>query len=121
MPIGSYPRITLQNTSDVNNNKSGTGLAIFNQESDRYEIADSNLFPLNNGGIGNQNTLQTVANNLVANSDDSTAGDNLADIRTTLSLIYSGLANGSFAIQIQASNSTDRAHLTANRLDVRVG
>jgi hypothetical protein len=65
MPIASYPRVTLNTTGTTNNPQSGTGLAILNQTNGQYLIADSNLFPINNGGIASQNTLVQVLNYLI--------------------------------------------------------
>jgi hypothetical protein len=132
MPIGSYPRITLNETGNTRNPQSGTGLAIYNQENGQYEIADSNLFPINNGGFASNNNLNRIYNNtantvdntdviatrLLANSDDSTAGDNLADIRTLLNIIQSNLANGTYSIQIKGSNGNLADVSAAHRLNV---
>jgi hypothetical protein len=61
MPITSYPRITLNTTGQTNNPSSGSGLAIFNQSTGQYVIADSSLFPINNGGLASETTLLTRA------------------------------------------------------------
>jgi hypothetical protein len=61
MPIASYPRITLNTTGQTNNPRSGTGLAIFNQSTGQYVIADSSFFPINNGGLASETTLLTRA------------------------------------------------------------
>jgi len=61
MPIASYPRITLNTTGQTNNPRSGNGLAIFNQSTGQYVIADSNFFPINNGGLASETTLLTRA------------------------------------------------------------
>jgi hypothetical protein len=73
MPISSYPRITLAATKDNKNPQSGTGLAILNQVNGQYVIADSNFFPINNGGLASEgtaalietNTAQIYANQLI--------------------------------------------------------
>jgi hypothetical protein len=62
MPISSYPRITLTNTRNNNNPQSGQGLAILNQSTGQYVIADSNLYPINNGGLASENTLSLLYN-----------------------------------------------------------
>jgi len=132
MPIGSYPRITLNNTANNNNPPNGTGLAIYNETDGQYVIADGNLFPINNGGLASENMLTNVRNylsdvadnteftaqRLVSNSDDSTAGDNLADIRTLLNIIQSNLANGTYSVQIKGSNGNLVNVSAANRLNV---
>ena len=64
MPIASYPRITLNTTGQTNNPRSGTGLAIFNQSTGQYVIADSSLYPINSGGLASENTLASVNTNL---------------------------------------------------------
>lgn len=66
MPIASYPRITLNTTGQTNNPRSGTGLAIFNQSTGQYVIADSSFFPINNGGLASENTL--IALNSILNT-----------------------------------------------------
>jgi hypothetical protein len=66
MPIASYPRITLNTTGQTNNPRSGTGLAIFNQSTGQYVIADSNLYPINSGGLASENTLYAVNTNLTS-------------------------------------------------------
>ncbi len=66
MPIASYPRVTLNTTGTTNNPQSGTGLAVLNQTNGQYVIADSNLFPINNGGLASQNTLVQVLNYLIS-------------------------------------------------------
>jgi hypothetical protein len=66
MPIASYPRITLNTTGQTNNPRSGTGLAIFNQSTGQYIIADSNLYPINNGGLASENTLNNVNTSLTS-------------------------------------------------------
>lgn len=63
MPISSYPRITLTNTRNNNNPQSGTGLAILNQSTGQYVIADSNFFPINNGGLSSEGTLLLIEAN----------------------------------------------------------
>jgi hypothetical protein len=60
MPIASYPRITLNTTGQTNNPRSGNGLAIFNQSTGQYVIADSSLYPINSGGLASENTLENV-------------------------------------------------------------
>jgi len=72
-----------------------------------------------------RNYLSDVADNteftaqrLVSNSDDSTAGDNLADIRTLLNIIQSNLANGTYSVQIKGSNGNLVNVSAANRLNV---
>jgi hypothetical protein len=62
MPISSYPRITLTNTRNNNNPQSGQGLAILNQSTGQYVIADSNLYPINGGGLASENTLTALYN-----------------------------------------------------------
>jgi hypothetical protein len=64
MPIASYPRITLNTTGQTNNPRSGTGLAIYNQSSGQYVIADSSLYPINSGGLASENTLSAINTNL---------------------------------------------------------
>jgi hypothetical protein len=64
MPIASYPRITLNTTGQTNNPRSGTGLAIFNQSTGQYVIADSSLYPINSGGLASENTLVNVGTNI---------------------------------------------------------
>jgi hypothetical protein len=64
MPIASYPRITLNTTGQTNNPRSGIGLAIYNQASGQYVIADSSLYPINSGGLASENTLDNVNTNL---------------------------------------------------------
>jgi hypothetical protein len=61
MPIASYPRITLNTTGQTNNPRSGSGLAIYNQSTGQYVIADSSFFPINNGGLASETTLLTRA------------------------------------------------------------
>jgi hypothetical protein len=61
MPIASYPRITLNTTGQTNNPRSGTGLAIYNQSTGQYVIADSSFFPINSGGLASETTLLTRA------------------------------------------------------------
>ena len=63
MPISSYPRITLTNTRNNNNPQSGQGLAILNQSTGQYVIADSNFFPINNGGLASETTLLLIEAN----------------------------------------------------------
>jgi len=63
MPISSYPRITLTNTRNNNNPQSGTGLAILNQSTGQYVIADSNFFPINSGGLSSEGTLLLIEAN----------------------------------------------------------
>ena len=66
MPIASYPRVTLNTTGQTNNPRSGTGLAIFNQSTGQYVIADSSLYPINSGGLASENTLVNVNTNLIS-------------------------------------------------------
>jgi hypothetical protein len=80
MPITSYPRITLNTTGTTNNAQSGTGLAILNQTNGQYVIADSNLFPINNGGIASQNTLVAIQNSVANLALESTLGSVLSGI-----------------------------------------
>jgi len=64
MPIASYPRITLNTTGQTNNPRSGNGLAIYNQSTGQYVIADSSFFPINNGGLASENTLVSANTSL---------------------------------------------------------
>jgi hypothetical protein len=80
MPIASYPRVTLNTTGTTNNPQSGTGLAILNQTNGQYVIADSNLFPINTGGIANQNTLVNIQNSVAALALESTLSSVLSGI-----------------------------------------
>jgi len=66
MPIASYPRVTLNTTGQTNNPRSGTGLAIFNQSTGQYVIADSSLYPINSGGLASENTVYAVNTNLTS-------------------------------------------------------
>lgn len=80
MPISSYPRITLTNTRNNNNPQSGQGLAILNQSTGQYVIADSNLYPINNGGIASQTTLVAIQNSVANLALESTLGSVLSGI-----------------------------------------
>jgi hypothetical protein len=97
MPIASYPRITLNTTSQNNNARSGTGLAIFNQTTGQYVIADSNLYPINNGGLASENTLVQVINYLIANNTYNQAIDFSDNI--TLPLVSTQL-NSQSCVQV---------------------
>jgi hypothetical protein len=80
MPIASYPRVTLNTTGTTNNPQSGTGLAVLNQTNGQYVIADSNLFPINNGGIASQTTLVAIQNSVANLALESTLGSVLSGI-----------------------------------------
>jgi hypothetical protein len=132
MPIGSYPRITLSESSVANNPASGIGLAILDTSNNEYKVADSTLFPINEGGLASENTANTTANrllkivggngysvaDLLVDSNDNTTANLLLDIRDTLSTIQSNLANGNYAVQIKGSNG-NLAHVSSsNRINV---
>jgi hypothetical protein len=145
MPISSYPRITLIGTQLQNNPQSGTGLSIYDNSSNTYKVADSDLFPINFGGLAANDSLYSDLGpklpNLLVDVDDTTianrtrqveenlrsinynnesAGDLLAQILIALSGIESMLANGTGAIQIKGSNG-NLAHVSStNKLDVRL-
>jgi len=139
MPIGSYPRITLNETTTTNNPASGTGLAIYNYNTDTYAIADSDLFPINGGGLASNNSVYdvysalksnenvSVANLLTSslgpkisdllydNNTDTSAGDILGNILTILNIIQSNFANGTYAIQIKSGSSSNIADVGSDR------
>jgi hypothetical protein len=145
MPIGSYPRITLIGTQLQNNPQSGTGLSIYDNSSNTYKVADSDLFPINLGGLAANDTLYSSTGyklpDLLVDTDDiaianrtkeieanlrsmnygnESAGDLLAQILIAISNIESMLASGTGAIQIKGSNG-NLAHVSAsNKLDVRL-
>ena len=56
MPISSYPRITLKNTTATNNPQSGQGLAIFNNNTGQYDIVDNTYV----NTFAQENTLQLI-------------------------------------------------------------
>lgn len=146
MPISSYPRFTLSQSSATNNPASGIGLSILNTLNNEYKIADSNLFPINNGGIAANETLQatdfsgqTVGNSnqvivnntqkqigptiysisdLLVDVNDNTAANLLFDIKDTLSIIQANLANGTYAVQIKGSNGNLANVSASNRINV---
>jgi hypothetical protein len=133
MPIGSYPRITLQSTSDINNNMSGTGLAIFNQDSAQYAIADSNLFPINNGGLASQDTLQSVSNSLISGlgpsvanllydtNTDVSAGNILGRINENLlATNYNGESAGNTLMAIFVTLSAIQSNLTNGTYSIQI-
>jgi hypothetical protein len=121
MPISSYPRFVLEQTDFANNPQNGIGIAILNQDNGIYKIADSNLFPLNTGGIASNNSIYELIQNLTAiDYTNESAGNILFQILIELQTLNSNLANGTNAIKIQGANG-GQAHITSNRLDVRVG
>jgi hypothetical protein len=98
MPISSYPRITLTNTRNNNNPQSGQGLAILNQSTGQYVIADSAFFPINNGGLASENTLQsvnTVSTNIETLITSANTYTQTADISAKFSLPETATAIGS--------------------------
>lgn len=115
MPIGSYPRITLNTTGQTNNPLSGTGLAIYNQEGGQYVIADSDLFPINNGGLASKDDLAEVNGNLTANQyDGSTVGDNSY---LTQSALYSNLGPSVANLLVSDTSDATAANLLQSILD----
>lgn len=145
MAISSYPRITLIGTRLENNPQSGTGLSIYDNTTNQYTVASSDLFPINQGGLAANDTLYSgtgyklpdllvdsndisqanitreVENNLRSmNYGNESAGDLLAQILIELQTLNSSLANGTNAIQIKGSNG-NLAHVSStNKLDVRL-
>lgn len=121
MPISSYPRITLEDTSPDNNALSGTGLTILDNLTNTYRVANSDLFPINLGGLASQGTLNDVDEKLKAsNFTNESAGDLLYQILTELQTLNSTINNGTGAIQIKGSNG-NLAHVSStNKLDVRL-
>jgi hypothetical protein len=145
MPIGSYPRITLIGTQLQNNPQSGTGLSIYDNSSNTYKVADSSLFPINQGGLASNDQLTSTTGyklpDLLVDVDDiaianrtkeieanlrsinygnESAGDLLAQILVEIINLGDILINGNGAIQIKGSNG-NLAHVSSsNKLDVRL-
>ena len=63
MPISSYPRITLNNTQKTNNAENGTGIVIYNTNTNAYKVLDSNDIPINAGGLASENGLIGIFDN----------------------------------------------------------
>lgn len=145
MPISSYPRITLEGTAPENNPLSGTGLSLLDNLTNEYRVANSDLFPINDGGLAANNTLisslgpklpdllvdiddviianrtKQVEENLRSiNYGNESAGDLLAQILTEIINLGNILINGNGAIQIKGSNGNLADVSTANKLEVKV-
>ena len=144
MPISSYPRITLTNTSQNNNPPSGTGITVFDFITNSYQVLDSDTIPIGTGGFANNDTLssvytalisnefvsvanllenalgQSIANSLLSQDNDSTVGNNIRAILIQLETIVGLLQNGTGAIQIKGSNGNLADVSGANRLNVAV-
>jgi hypothetical protein len=133
MPIGSYPRITLNNTEQYNNPQSGTGLALLNPNSNQYVIADTNTFQVNNGGLASEETLigvngnvsivgdrlvsdlgPTIANLLYDTNTDISAANTLGIIEENLrSINYGNESAGDLLAQILAAISNIESMLAS--------
>jgi hypothetical protein len=147
MPIGSYPRITLNETGNTNNAPSGTGLAIYDVEIGQYKIADSNLFPIKpeNEGLANQITLKeardalysdnftsvanlltsslgpSIADLLYNNSNDTSAGDMLGEINQNLiATNYNGESAGNTLMAIFVTLSAIQSNLANGSYSIQI-
>jgi hypothetical protein len=120
MPISSYPRITLEGTAPENNPLSGTGLSLLDNLTNEYRVANSDLFPINSGGLASENTAGQIVERLTAvDFTNESAGNILYQILTELQTLNSSLANGTGAIQIIGGGNIANVSST-NKLDVRL-
>jgi hypothetical protein len=144
MPISSYPRITLEGTAPENNPLSGTGLSLLDNLTNEYRVANSDLFPINDGGLAANNTLisslgpklpdllvdiddvsianrtKQVEENLRSiNFGNQSAGDLLEQILNSISNIEGLLTNGTGAIQIKGGGNIANVD-SANKLLVKL-
>ena len=144
MPISSYPRITLEGTAPENNPLSGTGLSLLDNLTNEYRVANSDLFPINDGGLAANNTLisslgpklpdllvdiddvsianrtKQVEENLRSiNFGNQSAGDLLEQILSSISNIEGLLTNGTGAIQIKGGGNIANVD-SANKLLVKL-
>lgn len=85
MSIGSYPRVTVQGTSNAQNPQNGYGLMIFNSITGQYEAATAATFAGGGGGGGdataaNQTTQIGIENTIAARLFESTSGFTAAEL-----------------------------------------
>jgi hypothetical protein len=88
MPISSYPRITLEDTAPENNPLSGTGLCLLDNLTNTYRVANSDLFPINEGGLAANNTLISSLGpklpDLLVDVDDTTIANRTKNVEENL-------------------------------------
>jgi len=120
MALGSYPRVTVQGTSNTNNPQNGYGLMIFNSTSGQYEAATASTFGGGGGGdatAANQATQITEAQQTNTLLTLMSNGANLNDLLMVLNTIVNELV----ALNSSVVDGTQRVVLqdtTGNTVDV---
>ena len=88
MAIGSYPRVTVQGTSNAQNPQNGYGLMIFNSTTGKYEAATAATFGGGGGGgdatAANQTTQIGLENTIAVRLLDGTSGFTAAELLSSI-------------------------------------
>jgi hypothetical protein len=119
MPISSYPRVTVQGTSNAQNAQNGSSLMIFNPSTNKYEAVTAATLGGGDATAANQ-TLQigeaqganTYLSNIELNTLDasnslkdsgSSAAQILSNILSVMNTLVTTLTNGDVRVVIQSS------------------
>jgi hypothetical protein len=120
MPISSYPRVTVQGTSNAQNAQNGSSLMIFNPSTNKYEAVTAATLGGGDATAANQ-TLQigeaqganTYLSNIEINTIDSanslkfngsSAAEYLSNILSVMNTLVTTLTNGDTRVVITDEN-----------------